>query len=63
MSVYSDIRECETELRSIARELEDVADDLKDAIIGMSLFKYTWTLENCAEKYRKAANKLSRIKE
>ena len=63
MSVYSDVRECEAELINISRELEDVSTDLKGAVIVMNMFKYTWTLESCAKKYRQAANKLSKIKE
>ena len=61
MSVYSDIRECKNELYSIANELEEIADDLRRSIVGMSISYYTLTLELCASKYRRAANKLAKI--
>lgn len=61
MSVYTDVNDCMWELYSIANELEDIAEDLRKSIVGMSLAHYTLTLELCAAKYRSAANKLSKI--
>ena len=61
-AVKSEIRSCIRELRAIADGLEDAASEVKNSISGMNTGKYTNTLRECAKKYKKAADKLSKIK-
>lgn len=61
-SVKYEIDSCITELRSIAAQLEDAADEVQSSISGMNTGKYTNALYECAKKYRSAAGKLSTIK-
>ncbi len=58
----TEIDECISELNSIVRQLYNVSYDIKHNISGMNTRKYTRGLEKSAEKYQRAANKLSNIK-
>ena len=62
MSVKSEVNACIRELRAIANELEDAAEQVEKSIQGMNTRKYTNDLYRCAEKYRRAANQLERIR-
>lgn len=53
---------CITELYQVAAALEDAADEVGRSIQGMSTRQYTNSLYNSADRYRRAANKLARIK-
>lgn len=61
-SLKREINSCINELNSIVRELNSVSSEIKNCIGGMNTGKYTMALENSASKYKKAANKLSRVK-
>ncbi len=61
-SLRIELDNCISELRSIVRQLNGVSSDIKDSVIGMNTNKFTKELEKSAEKYKKAANKLSKIK-
>lgn len=62
ISLKNEINSCITELRSIARELDDAADEVAASIQGMNTGKYTKDLYHSADKYREAARKLEKIK-
>ena len=61
-SLRRELNSCINELNSIVRELNSVSNEISSCISGMNTRKYTQALENSATKYKKAANKLSRIK-
>lgn len=60
--VRAELSACIRELRAIAAELEDAADEVKASIQGMSTWRYTNALYNSADRYRTAAARLDRIK-
>lgn len=57
----NEIDYCIYELNSIIRQLYSVSGDISKNISGMNTRKYTRELENAADKYRKAVNKLYKI--
>ncbi|KIR01534.1 hypothetical protein P261_00348 [Lachnospiraceae bacterium TWA4] len=59
--IQHELDSCIVELYSIARELENVANEIRASIQGMNTNKYTKDLEKCADKYRKAARRLEKI--
>lgn len=59
--VHTEISSCIRELYSIANALEDAADEVTASIQGMSTWYYTNALYICADRYRKAAQKLEKI--
>ena len=61
-TLRTELDSCTEELRSISDDLEDISRELQSAVFGMSLFRYTWTLEDCARRYRSAATRLSNIR-
>lgn len=61
-SLRNEINGCITELNAIIRQLNSISNDVTNNISGMNTAKYTRGLEKSAEKYQKAANKLSKIK-
>ncbi|MDD6989587.1 hypothetical protein [Ruminococcus sp.] len=61
-SVKSEINNCIYELNSIVRELNSISSEIRSSISGINTVRYTRGLENSAERYRKAAQKLSQIK-
>lgn len=61
-SLRNELDSCISELRSIVRQLNGVSADIKDSISGMNTNKFTNSLEKSAGKYKKAADKLSKIK-
>lgn len=61
-NVKGEIESCIRELNSIVRELESISSQVKSSISGVNTVRYTRGLENSANKYRKAAQKLGRIK-
>lgn len=61
-SLRVELDSCISQLYRIASELEDAAIEVKASISGMNTKKYTQTLYSCAEKYRRAARKLEKIK-
>lgn len=61
-AVSSEVYSCIRELYGIANELEDAAGEVKASIQGMNTWKYTNDLYTCAEKYRRAARNLERLK-
>lgn len=61
-SLRAEIDSCIRELDSIARKLDSIAYDVQKAMIGMNTYQYIYKLENCASKYRAAANKLRKIR-
>lgn len=60
--VKAELSGCIRELNAIAAALEDAADEVKAGVQGMSTWQYTNALYRCAEKYRRAASKLSKIR-
>lgn len=60
--LQAELNSCIEELDRISRELDDASFEVKQSIQGMSTFFYTWTLENCADRYRSAANQLRKIR-
>lgn len=60
-SLRNELDSCIRELHGIAAALESAAEEVRCSISGMSTWYYTFALEQCAESYRKAANKLDRI--
>lgn len=61
-AVSSEVYSCIRELYAIANELEDAAREVNASIQGMNTWKYTNDLYSCAEKYRRAARNLERLK-
>lgn len=61
-NVKSELESCIRELYSIARELDSISNDVKTSISGINTVRYIQGLENSANKYRKAAQKLEKIK-
>ncbi len=61
-SLKRELNSCINELNSIVRELNSVSGEINNCISGMNTRKYTRALESSATKYKKAANKLSRIR-
>lgn len=61
-AVSSEVYSCIRELYAIANELEDAAGEVTASIQGMNTRKYTNDLYRCAEKYRRAAWNLERLK-
>jgi len=61
-SLKWELSNCISRLKTLANELEHAADEVQASIQGMSTRKYTNTLYSCAKKYRKAAQRLERIK-
>lgn len=61
-TVSSEVYGCIRELYSIANELEEAADEVKESIQGMNTSKYTKELYACAQKYRRAAQNLERLR-
>ena len=61
-AVSSEVYSCIRELYAIANELEEAAEEVKASIQGMNTWKYTNDLYSCAEKYRRAARNLERLK-
>ena len=60
-SLRNELNSCIRELHSISTALESAAEEVRCSISGMSTWYYTYALEQCAESYRKAANKLNNI--
>lgn len=60
-SLRNELDSCISELRGIACALDSAAEEVRCSISGMSTWYYTFALEQCAESYRKAANKLDSI--
>ncbi len=56
-----EIDRCIRELRSIVEELYDVARAFDESVDGFHTSIHTSVLKNYAEKYSRAANKLSNI--
>lgn len=61
-SLRRELDSCIYELNSIVKQLYEVSDDVADSISGMNTKKYTKSLDKAADKYKKAANKLKKIK-
>ena len=61
-SLRYEIDECINEINSIVRQLRQVANDIEQNISGMNTGKYTRGLETSADKYKKAADKLRKIR-
>lgn len=57
-----EIIDCISELESIVNQLYAVSDDIEKSVKGMNTYKYRRALEKSAEKYKRAANKLKKIK-
>jgi SLT domain-containing protein len=61
-NVKNEIDSCIRELNYIVRELDSISNEVKSSISGINTVRYTRGLENSANRYRKAAQKLGRIK-
>ena len=61
-ALRNELDSCISELRDIARVLDQQANEVTGSIQGMSTQKYTNALHRYAENYRRAANKLSNIR-
>ena len=61
-SLRYEINECINEINSIVSQLRQVANDIEQNISGMNTGKYTRGLEASADRYKKAADKLRKIR-
>lgn len=61
-AIHIDVSGYIRELYAIADELEEAAGEVSASIQGMNTRKYTNDLYACAQKYRKAARNLERIR-
>lgn len=61
-SLRAEINACIQELNSITKELDSVASDVKKTMTGMRTTAYVLKLGSIAGSYRKASQKLQKIK-
>lgn len=61
-SLRREIDSCIRELRELSRQLDTISDDVTKSIKGINTKKYTNAIQSSAKKYRRAADKLSKIK-
>ncbi len=61
-SLRRELDYCINEINTIVSQLYGVSDDVADSISGMNVKKYTNSIDKAAEKYKKAATKLKKIR-
>lgn len=61
-ALKNELNECIQELRSIYYALQEASYEVEHSISGMNVSHYCRVLENCADKYKNAANQLKKIK-
>ncbi len=61
-SLRRELDYCINELNAIVRQLYEASDDVAESITGMNTKKYTKSIDKAADKYKKAANKLKKIR-